>query len=422
MKTLMLFTLLFALILSPAFAGHETRSHPENDLLARPAVTVTVGRSDADIVGSDNRALQAAVDYVGNLGGGVVQIGPGEYVMHDSVHMRSRVTLRGAGHATVLKKAASVRSLLAADGDYGEDAVTLADAKGFEIGHGIHVASKRAGGFHTICATILNKDGNYLTLSRSLNADCMMADEAYAAAVFPVISAYEVTNCRIENLDIDGNRGKNEFINGCRGAGIFCYRADGAVFENCIVREYNGDGISFQQSNDVQVLKCVCERNAGKGLHPGSGSQRPVIRECRSAYNDDDGFFFCWRVRNGLVENNEFIENGAYGVSIGHKDSDNLVQKNHIARNKKGGVLWRDEKEPMAGHNIRFLDNTVEDNQGCGLFVSGQTNGTIIRGNVIRDTGKGAQKTGIRIGPDAGDVTIEDNTITAGEQLVHDRN
>jgi len=85
-------------------------------------------------------------------------------------------------------------------------------------------------------------------------------------------------------------------------------------------------------------------------------------------------------------------------------------------------MLWRDEKEPMAAHNIHFLDNTVEDNQGCGLFVSGQTNGTIIRGNIIRDSGKGAQKAGIRIGPDAGNLTIEDNTITANEQVVHDRN
>ena len=37
--------------------------------------TVTVGRDHADIVGADNRALQAAIDYVANLGGGTVQIG-----------------------------------------------------------------------------------------------------------------------------------------------------------------------------------------------------------------------------------------------------------------------------------------------------------------------------------------------------------
>jgi len=416
MKTLLMI-MTACVAAASAFAGHEARAYPENDLLAHTALTVTVGQSDADIVGSDNRALQAAVDYVGNLGGGVVHIGPGEYIMRDSVHLRDRVTLRGEGERTVLKKAACVKSLLAADGDFGEEAVILADAEGFEVGFGVHVGSKRAGGFHTICATILNKDGNYITLSRPLNTDCMMNDEAYAATVFPVSSAYNAVDCRIENLVVDGNRAENEFINGCRGAGIFCYRADGAVFENCIVREYNGDGISFQQSNDVQVLGCVCERNAGKGLHPGSGSQRPVFRGCRSANNDDDGFFFCWRVRNGLVEECEFVGNGGYGMSIGHKDSDNLVRKNRIAGNKKGGVLWRNEKEPMAAHNIRFVENTVENNNDCGLFVSGQTNGTVIAGNVIRNNGK----TGIRIGPEAGKVDIQQNKITADEAVVHEK-
>lgn len=400
-----------------AVAGHEARAHPENALLARTAITVTVGQSNADLVGTDNRALQAAVDYVGNLGGGTVQVGPGEYIMRDSLHLRDRVTLRGDGEKTVLKKAPSVKSLLAADGDFGEEAVTLADPEGFEVGYGVHVGSKRAGGFHTICATILNKDGNYITLSRPLNTDCMMAHEAYAATVFPVISAYNVVDCKIENLVIDGNRPQNEFINGCRGAGIFCYRADGAVFRNCIVREYNGDGISFQQSNDVRVTDCVCEQNAGKGLHPGSGSQRPEFRGCRSANNDDDGFFFCWRVRNGLVEECEFVGNGGYGMSIGHKDSDNLVRKNRIAGNKKGGVLWRNEKEPMAAHNIRFLENTVENNDECGLFVNGQTNGTVIARNIIRHNGK----TGIRIGPEAGNVDIQHNEITADKPVVHEK-
>ncbi|HUW62226.1 MAG TPA: hypothetical protein VMZ06_14580 [Candidatus Bathyarchaeia archaeon] len=65
MKTGMFFPLIVALILPPAYAGHETRSYPEN-------------------------ALPAAVNYVGNLGGGMVQIGPGEYVMRDWLHMRSR--------------------------------------------------------------------------------------------------------------------------------------------------------------------------------------------------------------------------------------------------------------------------------------------------------------------------------------------
>jgi hypothetical protein len=101
---LLLTNLLAAGIASADQAG---RKHAENDLHARPAVQVTVGVHDADIVGRDNRALQAAVDYVGNLGGGVVLIGPGEYLMRDSLHLRSRVSVRGAGPDNPQKTARS---------------------------------------------------------------------------------------------------------------------------------------------------------------------------------------------------------------------------------------------------------------------------------------------------------------------------
>src|SRR5436190_101851 len=64
--------------------------------------SITVGVRNADIVGADNRALQAAVDYVASLGGGTVEIGPGEFVMRDSLHVRSFVTVRGTAGKTVL--------------------------------------------------------------------------------------------------------------------------------------------------------------------------------------------------------------------------------------------------------------------------------------------------------------------------------
>ena len=397
------------------------RTHPENDLLAHPAVRVTVGLSDADIVGRDNRAIQAAVDYAGQLGGGTVEIGPGEYLMRDSLHMRTGVTLRGSGAETVLKKDAGVRSLLAADGDFGEYAITVENPQGFEIGCGVHVATGRVHGFHTICATILNRKGNYLTLSRPLNADCMMADQAYAATIFPVISAYNVQDFRIENITVEGNRENNSRIDGCRGAGIFFYQGDAGIIADCTVRNFNGDGISFQQSNDVQVLNCVVEGCAGGGIHPGSGSQRAVVRGCKAHHNGGDGFFFCWRVRNAVVEDNEFCDNAATGISIGHKDSDNLIRRNLIAGNGGGGVQWRNETEPMAAHRITFENNVVRDNNGWGLFVDGVTQGTVIRGNTIEDTGSGRQKTGIRIGKRAAEVRLEDNTVKAANQLLDER-
>lgn len=56
---------------------------------------ITVGLKDADIIGSDDRALQAAMDYISGLGGGVVEIRAGEFAMRDSLHLRSFVTVRG---------------------------------------------------------------------------------------------------------------------------------------------------------------------------------------------------------------------------------------------------------------------------------------------------------------------------------------
>ncbi len=381
-----------------------------------------MGHHDADIIGNDNRALQAAVDYVGHLGGGLVEIGPGEYLMRDSLHLRSRVTVRGAGKETVLKKDREHRSLLATDGDFGEAAITVQNPEGFAIGYGVYVASTKQRNFLGVCATILNARSNYFTLSRPMNADILMTDGGFAATVFPVISGYHVEDARVENLTVNGNRGENPTkVDGCRTAGIFLYRGDHCVATNCFVRDYNGDGISFQQSNDVTVENCVVERCAGFGLHPGSGSQRPTVKNCRAIANGEDGFFFCWRVRGGLAEGNWLENNGGHGMSIGHKDTDNVVRKNTIIGNKLGGVYWRSEAKPMAAHRVTFENNTVRDNEGWGLFVDGATQGTLIRNNLIEDTGAGRQLTGIRIGKQAGEVVLEGNNIKANRPMLDER-
>jgi parallel beta-helix repeat protein len=423
MKPLLPQFLLAALLLDEsASADQAGRKHAENELHARPAVRITVGLRDADIIGNDNRALQSAVDYVGNLGGGIVEIGPGEFLMRDSLHLRSRVTVRGTGERTVLKKDREYRSSLAADSDFGEAAITVQNTDGFTIGRGVYVASEKQLNFHGVCATILNARENYFTLSRPMNADIMMRDGGFAATVFPVISGYNLQDANVENLTVDGNRAENPTqVDGCRTAGIFLYRGDHCVISNCFVRDYNGDGLSFQQSNDVKVEGCVVERCAGLGLHPGSGSQRPTVKNCRAISNGGDGFFFCWRVRGGVAEGNWLENNGGYGMSIGHKDSDNFVRRNTILGNKQGGVYWRAETEPMAAHRVTFENNTVRDNEGWGLFVDGATHGTIIRNNLVEDTGAGRQKTAIRIGKQAGEVVLDGNTVKAANEVLDER-
>src|SRR5262249_10094526 len=65
-------------------------------------ISVTVGEKEGDLVGTTDRVIQAAVDYLGKLGGGTVRIGPGTYRLRNSIFLRSKVRLVGSGADSVL--------------------------------------------------------------------------------------------------------------------------------------------------------------------------------------------------------------------------------------------------------------------------------------------------------------------------------
>jgi hypothetical protein len=386
--------------------------------------TITVGRTGADINGADNRALQAAVDYVAGLGGGVVEIGEGEFVMRDSLHLRSNVSVRGQKGKTILRKADAAVSRLSLDGDFGEQQVSVEAPSGFGIGDGVAIWDDNAGGFHTTVARITGRRDKTFSIDAPLMADCMVANHAKAATVFPIVSGSNIQGARVENLVIEGAKGNNPPLNGCRGAGIYLYRGFGTVIRSCVVRNFNGDGISFQQSNDVTVTDCISEDNSDLGFHPGSGSQRPILRDCLARRNGTDGLFLCWRVRHGVFENNRLEANGRFGISIGHKDSDNLLRGNHVLRNGSNGVFFRDEAEGMSPHRNRLKDNVIEDNGKesgtAGIRIRGVPSGLIFEDNVIRDTRAGPEKTqtvGILVEDRVGPVQIKANRIEAGKAV-----
>lgn len=382
--------------------------------------TITVGQQDADLIGRDNRALQAAVDYIAALGGGTVEIGPGEYQMRDSLHLRSNVTVRGTNGKTILRKAKSAVSPLALDGDFGEEQITLVNPEGFQVGDGVAITDASAGGFHTTVARVTGRKGNTFSIDTPLRADCMLSRNAEAATLFPVISGCEIQGARVENLVIEGNKAENRHLNGCRGAGIYLYRGFGTVIENCVVNDYHGDGISFQQSNDVVVKDCTVKGNTHLGLHPGSGSQRPSVQGCTARSNGEDGLFLCWRVRHGTFEGNILEDNGRFGISIGHKDTDNLLRANEVRGNHQAGIFLRNESLGMAGHRNRLENNLIENNgvdqDVPAIRIRGETNGLVFRNNIIRDTRPSAtqrQKVGIHIDETVGEVHLDGNRIEA---------
>ena len=163
------------------------------------------------------------------------------------------------------------------------------------------------------------------------------------------------------------------------------------------------------------------ENNASLGFHPGSGSQRPLVEKCLARRNGEDGLFLCWRVRHGVFQDNVLEANGRFGISIGHKDSDNLLRRNQVRLNAEAGVCFRNETEAMAGHRNRLEANVIENNgvskEAPGIRVRGETNDLTFTGNVIRDTRQGGERkqtVGVLIEEKAGAVALENNTIEAG--------
>jgi parallel beta-helix repeat protein len=364
---------------------------PAAEPAAPPAgAEVRVGIDAGDLRGADHRALQAAVDYVAGLGGGTVYIGPGRYAMRNALTLRDNVRLVGVPGQTVLAACDGFSTRLAADGDCNQREIIVADPARFRVGDGVAVVDKRAGGgFGVTTATLTAQLGpNVFRISRPLYFDYLMSQQAVARLAFPVVGGWQVKHAAVEGLTIEGNRAKAEPLDGCRGGGIYLFECEDVAIRNCTVRSYNGDGISFQVSQGVTVEGCQLEDNAGHGLHPGSGSQRPVVRHNRATGNGQDGMFVCWRVRHGQFEDNTLQGNRRSGLCIGHKDSDNLFRGNRIVGNDDAGITFRNETEPMGAHRNRFEKNVVLDNGGsesaaAAVVIRGEHHDLVFRGNVI---------------------------------------
>ena len=71
--------------------------------------------------------------------------------------------------------------------------------------------------------------------------------------LFPIVSGENITECAIENVTLDGNRQKNENLDGNYAGCIFLQDCSRIAIRGVTARNYNGDGISWQICHDVVV-------------------------------------------------------------------------------------------------------------------------------------------------------------------------
>ena len=380
---------------------------------------VTVGPANADIVGSDDTAIQNAIDRIAAAGGGTVLVKAGTYTLENTVRLVSHLTLRGEGpDKTILKKAPGVHSKLKLDADYGEFIATVEDASLFHPRMDVVVVdNQQREGWTPSVRTIVDIAQNTLRFDRFLHIDYSVVNQGKVFNTFPLIAGYEVEDVHVENLTADGARDSSETLDGCQAGAIYLFHSRKMTIRNCVARNYPGDGISCQFVEDPVVEHCEAAGNASLGIHLGTGALRGLVRSNRAHDNGQDGLFLCWRVQHGRWEENHSWNNGRDGISLGHKDTDNVFIKNVIEGNAHAGIYFRDESEINAAHRNTFVDNTICDNgrldvPGYGIRVDGATKNLAFTSNLIRNSGgpqTGNQQVGIYIGPQADDVTCEGN-------------
>jgi nitrous oxidase accessory protein NosD len=388
-------------------------------------LTLSVGLQKADLVGSSEKVIQAAVDSVARWGGGTVKILPGAYRFRNAVYLQSNVRILGSGQDSVITKEPSALARLAEDADWFDQEIILVDARDFEIGDGICIRAKDTdkGELKVIKRTLVARDGNRFKLDRALRDDAFLPGEPTVETLFPLFSGENIANVTIENLVLDGNKAHNTNLDGNYAGCVWLQDCIRMTLRNLTARNYNGDGLSWQICHDVLAEGCHSHGHAGYGLHPGSGSQRSIIRGNRLIDNSL-GLFFCWGVRWGLAEKNFIEGNKRFGISIGHRDTDNVVRDNDVRASGEVGILFRKEPEQAFQGNRNLIEKNrilgVTQDRGIGIDIQGLTKSVTIAGNEIRETQAPRERVGIRIGPEAEQITLDDNRIEGFAETIID--
>jgi Right handed beta helix region len=379
-------------------------------------VSITVGPDKADLVGSTDRVLQAAVDYVTRLGGGTVRVLPGTYRLRNSVFLQSKVRLIGSGQDSVLVKQPTFDTKIIVDGDHWQQEVVVEDAKGFRVGDGVRLVSTDPyrKGLNIAQRTIVATADNRFKLDRRLEDRFHLEGEPQIATNFALLQCTDIADIVIENLTVDGDKANNRMIDkGMFDDGsIRIDQSNRVTVRGVTVRNSYCDGIVWGIAHDMLVENCHAHDVERLALHSGSGSQRSIVRGNRMQ-RSDEGIYFCWGAQHGLYEKN-VIEECKYGMTFGHSDSDNLIRDNDIRNSTEAGIHFRGGNKAFAPHRNRFEGNRIIDSggeKGVAIDINGQTEAVTIVKNELRETRGPMNRVGILLGAETSDIKCADNLI-----------
>lgn len=391
--------------------------------LQDPSSAVTVA-PDAK---SPTAGIQEAIDRLGSKGG-VVTLPPGEFLLRQSVRVRSGVTLQGSGEKTVLRKNKHVGSKLTAA--TGGNTARVENASGFREGDEVAFFDRTTVGWLHGHAVVTGVRENELQLDRNPGG---RFDPANGGAVVNIFSAIRgvgtsrgagLSNVVLRDLTIDGRSDENPGPSvvaarapgkppdlGFQFAALNLMDATNLVIDGCRVKGWPSDGISVQRGSGNRVLRCLVENCRGPGYHAGGGERESVFSENEARGNLGDGFYFCAKVTRIVVRNNKFIGNKANGVGgLGEwGDLENTVENNLCESNGASGIALWDGESNIVRNNTCLNNSKSSPGQWSGISLA-KSEKSVITGNRCYDTQKTkTQKHGIYESPNCRENVIRNN-------------
>lgn len=368
-----------------------------------------------DFAGSESTTagIQEAIDAL-PAAGGVVYLPPGRYRLRRSVELRSRLTLRGEGPATVITRPKEIVIPVTRPSDGARKSVHLKHARGLRAGDEIYLGDDECVGWwasHCVVREIQGKVLSLEVLHGERKRKFLPARNARVTNWFPALWLRDLRDVTVESLTIDGGVRKHrqeecDFV----VAAVHSRGSENVRVLNVSVRNWLGDGIGLQAGCEGLVSGCVVENCRGHGYHPGTGITRSIWADNIARGNTRDGFYFCLRVTHSTVRGNVLVGNAGHGIGgLTDPDGYNVVIGNVCAENGKHGI----DADRAIGNTIQgnVCRNNSRSAPGkfAGIYLAGHRDCVVTGNTCVDDQRRHTQLRGLTERAAAGSNIVRDN-------------
>ena len=235
-----------------------------------------------------------------------------------------------------------------------------------------------------------------------------------------LITLYEKSSCRIQGLQIDGNRASYTNSSNC---GIYLASSNNNTVTGNTCNNNNNHGIYVDSSRNNTVTGNTCTNNSA-GIDLASSNNNTVTgNTCtnntigiylygsnnnntvtgNACTNNSIGIFLHESSNDNIITGNTCNNNNNYGIHLNGSNNNNTVTGNTCNNNKYGINLYYSSNNTVTGNtcnnnkyginlyrssNNTITGNTCTDSSNCGIYLYYSSNNNTVTGNTcIRGTG-----------------------------------